>query len=870
MLIITDISGNTEALTGYKGLKRFRNVSGEKTLAFLLQPTEQNAHSFNLVQEESIVEFKGEEYRIKQVSEKNKGKTFYKEVVAIHTFFDLIDDHIYTLHTGSMTFQAFLQFVFAGTPYTWDIIDTFYAKDWEKFGDDNRIALYQAGIKRYGAEFTRSGTHLTFKQKIGNATDFQFRYSYNIKTLTRDVNTNNLSTYIKGYGKQNEDGTYVIQSEYTSPNADLFGIRHAKPVRDERYTTLDGLNERLVAELIDKPELSITIDFVDLRRAGYPYDVPNEGDDVFLIYEPMGLDLETRIMDITEEFTEFNDYPIKTDVTLANYRNNMTDKLVEFSRTQKDINGILEGTRKLPYSVLDDAVKRATEAMQSAQTELEFNNGIIARSKDNPNHLVLFNSAGVAVSVDGGFTFRTAMTADGFVADLITVGTMLFDRLRGGSLSLGGLLNEHGELVILKENGEDALANFNFNGGYIEKLAVDNFINDQVAYQQKVALNFYVDPINGNDSNDGRSWTTPKKTIQPILDSLPKIINAQVSIYVHYSNGRNVNEKIKITGFSGSGGLLLDFQTTDNKINGNLLIKNCSLPIDVQNLSINCNENEHNAVLKIDRCIDVYVANTVLYGNDIVYAAILIECGSGARLSGVRGWKSSDVIRAAYNSKVFLTGCDGLGTAGLVAVDGAIITGHGNAPAGTTFNSYTARGGKILDTFTHPSAPTPPTPPPPPDTTVEFTNEGYHCYNVSYGYWNADAREPRQASWGYGRQSGFWFFGNQLDVLVGKNIKGMSVYVERKSGGVNNPAPVQVRWHGHKTQPSSPSPATQSSQYSEISLSVGGNGWVNVPSSFYNNFSSGAAKGIGVYISNDLKEDYAVMTGTCKVKVTYA
>lgn len=433
MLIITDISGATEALTGYTALKRHRNVNGEKTLAFLVLPTSQNAHSFPMVQEESIVEFDGEPFRIKQVSEKPKGATFYKEVVAVHTFFDLIDDYIYGTYTGSKTFDAALHYVLDGKAYTWDIVDTFLAQDWENFGDDNRLALFQSVLKRYGAEFTLAGTHLTFRTKIGNASDYQFRYNYNVKTLNRDVNTNNLSTYIKGFGKQNEDGSYVVQSEYTSPNSAVFGIRHAKPVRDERYTTLAGLNARLQAEIIDEPELSITIDFADMRRAGFPYDVPNEGDDVFLIYEPIGIDVEARIMEIDEEFTEASDLPIKTSVTLANFRNNLTDTFVDFSKTQKAVNNAIDPSGKVRYNVLDDAVKRATEALQSAQTELEFTNGIIGRSKTDPNQLTVFNSAGFGISKDGGATFKEAITSDGFVLSAGAIGQLSANNIQIGA-----------------------------------------------------------------------------------------------------------------------------------------------------------------------------------------------------------------------------------------------------------------------------------------------------------------------------------------------------------------------------------------------------------------------------------------------------
>ncbi|MEH7246454.1 phage tail protein [Neobacillus niacini] len=430
MLTITDIGGNTEALTGYRGLRRKRNVNGEKTLAFLVMPTDQNAHSFPMVAEESIVEFDGEPYRIKQLAEKSRGTTFYKEVVAVHTFFDLIDEHVYALHNGSMTFQAALQFVLGGTEYTWSIVDTFYAQDFENFGDENRLALFQTLLVRYGAEFTLNGTHITFRERIGNATDFQFRYSYNVKTISRDVKTSNLSTYIKGFGKQNDDGTYVVESEYTSPNAAVFGVRHAKPVRDERYTTLDGLNARLQAELIDEPEVSITIDFADLRRAGFPFDVPSEGDDVFLIYEPIGIDVEARLVDIDEEFTEGSDLPIMTVVTLGNIRSSIVDR---WASVEKQVNGIIGGDGKVRYNVLDAAVKRATEALQRAETELAFENGIIARSKTNPNHLVLLNSAGVGISSDGGQTFREAITAEGFVLSAGAIGQLAANNIQIGA-----------------------------------------------------------------------------------------------------------------------------------------------------------------------------------------------------------------------------------------------------------------------------------------------------------------------------------------------------------------------------------------------------------------------------------------------------
>ena len=277
--------------------------------------------------EESTIEFDGDIYRIKNVKRKSKGKTYYKDVVAIHDFFaSLIDSHLYETHTGSMTFAAALDFVFAGTDVTFSIVDSFYAEQFENFGDDNRIALFQELLKRYEAEYTRVDNHLTFKKQIGNDTDIQFRYDHNVKSIAEEVDTKNLSTYIKGYGK---DG---LEMEYTSPNASIFGIRHAKPVRDERYTTEEGLLARLQSEIQDIPNISITVDLIALKG----YEKANEGDRIFTIYEPMGIDTEARVMEIDEEYNEDLEV-VKTSVTLANFKDSIIDKMASFSQTQKSV-----------------------------------------------------------------------------------------------------------------------------------------------------------------------------------------------------------------------------------------------------------------------------------------------------------------------------------------------------------------------------------------------------------------------------------------------------------------------------------------------------------------------------------------------------
>src|SRR5699024_4814465 len=94
------------------------------------------------------------------------------------------------------------------------------------------------------------------------------------------------------------------------------------------------------------------------------------------------------------------------------------------STALKNVTDWLTGKKTIPYTIVDEAIKNATQALKSAQTELKFENGILAIDKQDPNKVVLFNSAGVGISSDGGNTFRTAMTGDGMVADVIYAGTL--------------------------------------------------------------------------------------------------------------------------------------------------------------------------------------------------------------------------------------------------------------------------------------------------------------------------------------------------------------------------------------------------------------------------------------------------------------
>ena len=444
MMIVTNLAGETELLVDFlsNSLKRTRQVNGDYSLSFTLLKTEKNQHAYPLVEEESIIEYDGQQYRIKDVTEVLTGVTPIKTVQASHIFFDLVDTYKYDYLENTQYLQTCLTFILDGTGYTFEIIDSFSSAVFEKFGEDNSLSLLQKALNVFGAEVQINNKHLKFYRQIGTDTEIQIRYGYNIKTLEKYVNTNNLSTRIRGYGKKDEDGNYIVTAEYISPNAAIYGIRDAKPVFDERYTVHSELLERIKSEIIEEPQFSFKVDSLEMKKMGVLTEQFNEGDRLFVIHDPLNIDSIARVLEIV-------DYPESSkpaEYTFGNFQNNFVSEIAGFQKTKDNVDAILNGQQKLPYNVLDDAVLRATEALTSAMTELIFDNGIIARDPSNPNRMVLINSKGIGISKNGGSSFQEAITADGFVLSAGAIG-----QLKANNIDVTGLIrgiNSEGSTTI--------------------------------------------------------------------------------------------------------------------------------------------------------------------------------------------------------------------------------------------------------------------------------------------------------------------------------------------------------------------------------------------------------------------------------------
>src|SRR5699024_6023192 len=267
------------------------------------------------------------------------------------------------------------------------------------------------------------GNIVYLEDQIGKDTNHQYRHRLNASNIVQEVDANEMWTYAKAYGDYGDGGgdedwqNAKLTREYTSPLAKIIGIRHAPPIKNGNITTKAQMDAQLKTLVDESLKISITADIHDLTRQNYPIAQSQLGDRVFVIDERISLDEEVRIVNksITRNWRgEVLDVNLTfgSEGLAKRHQSNLSTAL-------KNVTDWLTGKKTIPYTIVDEAIKNATQALKSAQTELKFENGIIAIDKNDPNKVVLFNSAGVGISSDGGNTFKNSITGEGVVAETV-------------------------------------------------------------------------------------------------------------------------------------------------------------------------------------------------------------------------------------------------------------------------------------------------------------------------------------------------------------------------------------------------------------------------------------------------------------------
>jgi hypothetical protein len=321
-----------EILTDYDKSTFTENWQENETweISFTIVKTKFNELAFDLVDYENSVFFNGQEFIVKQMGVSAEGAAITKTVTATHIYYTMQDGFQYDTITGARSISQLLTHVFsAGSRgFTWEVIDPnkkFLTVQQENFGNGNYLKLVEEILKDYDAIVIPDNKNLTFfpRSEYGKKTEEQIRYKYNTDSVKFDIDTFNLKTQIKGFGKKKEDDTYYFTPiTYTSKQSEKWGIRVQSPVSDDRYTVSGNMLERLKQDLQDYPTITGTVTMKWRVE-------PNKGDYVAFVYEPLGVNTYIQVVGIKTYPAIPNKPP---EITLSNTKKTMTAILANLTK----------------------------------------------------------------------------------------------------------------------------------------------------------------------------------------------------------------------------------------------------------------------------------------------------------------------------------------------------------------------------------------------------------------------------------------------------------------------------------------------------------------------------------------------------------
>lgn len=296
-------------------------------LAFSVGLSGKNEIGYDMAAHESSVFLGGQEFVIKKVSESASGNTLTKKVNAVHVSYTVQDYYQYAVRTGTMRIATMLSHALSSNhlDFSYEADDPdglFTSVERENFGDANALKLLQDITKDFGAVMVADNKHFRFvpQEQFGEKTNEVIRYRYNTDQAEISIDTYDLRTQIRGFGKKKEgsDTEYVFTPvTYTSPAVERWGLRIAQPVRDERYTVRQSMLERLERELSDQPSVSGTVSLTKQTNV-------RMGDYVRFVYEPLRINQFVQIVGVRS-------YPLSQqkppEITLNNNRTSLMQTL---------------------------------------------------------------------------------------------------------------------------------------------------------------------------------------------------------------------------------------------------------------------------------------------------------------------------------------------------------------------------------------------------------------------------------------------------------------------------------------------------------------------------------------------------------------
>ena len=461
MLTARDYNGTEHPLLATK--IHTSELNGQDDLE--LKIPQQKNNSLDLLSIDKLWEFDYNNitYKAVNVKRQTRGHSFNLNVRATPLFYwEFSKSIIHENHDGSHTANSAFRTVFDGTGFNFALVDFSPAVTIEGFGKgSNRLELFKRILDRYNYEFIIQGRTVYLHHRIGNDTNFMYKYKLNASNVSSTTDASEYFTHIKGFGdfEEGEEDYFnnaKLKREYTHPLASVVGKWEGSPIVDGRVTQSSTLDEAMYNAVEESLAITIEGTLHDVRKI-YDIAVPVKGDRVWLHDERINLEQEIRLHKIVTTYDE-KDNIIACDVTFGSQSIGERHK-ANINSLSKRFADLLTGKLKLPIISLEQIGMDMINAIHAASSEITFGDfGMRAISKTNPNHIFGVNSEGWYISQDGGATPKTIATAQGIYADALFAGTLWLTNDMNIE-SADGYLNVTGSRFVMrsKTNSKNAV-----------------------------------------------------------------------------------------------------------------------------------------------------------------------------------------------------------------------------------------------------------------------------------------------------------------------------------------------------------------------------------------------------------------------------
>lgn len=473
-----------------------------------------------------------------------------------HVFYDtknyLIEDSYVTTHDANYALDHLNSATTPASPFT--VLSDVQTYSSYRCVRTSYYEAIQTVVERWGGHLVRDAFKIELRTTIGQDNQVTVRYGKNEKDITVEYNWDDVVTKLLPVGY---DGI-MLEPKYVEATAS-YDLPYTKCVHfdqsidQEDYKDENGqLDEEAYEQALLDDLAAQANNYIEINQ--YPKvnytlsanleKITDIGDTIKVEDERLGVNIMTQVIAY--------DY----DCILGKYTS------LQFGNFKKELSGLISTVNSTAQQMVNESAAEVTntltDELNTATSQIW---GVLGNSyviyegdkilvvdalpKTSATHVIMINSAGIAFSSTGiNGTFNSAWTIDGTMnMQNINVINLTADMIKGGTLKLGGNLNQSG-LMELRDEANTLIATMDNDG-----LKIFGQDGSYVKMNQDVGFAGYDRNNNKIYWVDEDEFHQKKSVVEEEITLCGKIRYIQITIE---QNGTIVNDGVGIVGVGGN------------------------------------------------------------------------------------------------------------------------------------------------------------------------------------------------------------------------------------------------------------------------------------------------------------------------------